>query len=878
MGGRLQFDEQIAPKQGKPIAVNELLRRLKALHSELVTIDQDEVVRESLTSVSQELVARNLLLHKDRGVKAYSACCMAEILRLHAPDAPYTVSQLREIFEFFVAQLQGLENRDSTYFEQYFGLLESLATVKSIILVSDLPNCEDLISQIFRMFFDIIKPESPKNVEFFMCEILVQLVDEATTIPTEVLDYILAQFLRAKTANASSQSSKDGIVLSIPPAYNMAKQVCQSCSDRLQRYVGQYFSDVIYEASTNNSGESSKIATDEDLQEIQKAHSLVRELWRASPMLLSSVIPQIEQEMLVENVDLRALATEVIGAIAWETIGGVNFSLEYQSTMVVWLKRANDKSPIVRCKWVECCVGILNQQPNDIKALTDALASKLVDIDEKVRVAACAALSALNYTTITLKLGESILSNLADRIKDRKHTVRAEGMKVLGKYFNLAYPKIAVEDESTVRLLGWIPRRIFECYYVNDQGINMLLDRVIFDQLLTFDNDNDVRAERLLWIIHSLDAKSKKAFYAVPRKQVIMSQVVSRFVDLCVEQNGSAEDLSSELLSAMLWLAKGFPDPTKAQADLMKLLTINDRRMYKLIRECIRGDSEFVSVKKAIREIVKRLGQASSSVVDTWTSLLYRSSLLMFNKSNIPVITSFSHRRELTLAPVAQEVLKEMSIVTPFVFKSHVDELVDSLSHDNSENLPERADALKTLCSFVRSFPDELPQNRSLLHNLFMLATQGSQQEAKQASTILLLTQEGSNDVKDLLIECKDFGTSDPHLTAKLSTLGCFFLNARDECEDAADSITNMLIKDILLISRAKRVPDENEWEPDENLDRECQAKVLAIRALVNRLRVNPERSIDDDLAEPVLKLLNSLVANAGELSKDESTPYVRSL
>lgn len=30
-----------------------------------------------------------------RGVKAYTACCLADLLRLYAPDAPYSDVQLR---------------------------------------------------------------------------------------------------------------------------------------------------------------------------------------------------------------------------------------------------------------------------------------------------------------------------------------------------------------------------------------------------------------------------------------------------------------------------------------------------------------------------------------------------------------------------------------------------------------------------------------------------------------------------------------------------------------------------------------------------------------------------------------------------------------
>lgn len=91
----LQFDEELTWRPGKPIPTTELLNRLQALYEELSSIDQDAVNVESLNDVSHALGQRNLLAHKDKGVKAYTAVCISEILRLCAPDAPFTADQTK---------------------------------------------------------------------------------------------------------------------------------------------------------------------------------------------------------------------------------------------------------------------------------------------------------------------------------------------------------------------------------------------------------------------------------------------------------------------------------------------------------------------------------------------------------------------------------------------------------------------------------------------------------------------------------------------------------------------------------------------------------------------------------------------------------------
>lgn len=91
----LQFDEPLSWRAGKPIATGELLRRLEKLSQELVDMDQETVDKDSLTKVAKELASHNLLAHKEGGVKAFSASCLVDILKLCAPDAPFTPSQLK---------------------------------------------------------------------------------------------------------------------------------------------------------------------------------------------------------------------------------------------------------------------------------------------------------------------------------------------------------------------------------------------------------------------------------------------------------------------------------------------------------------------------------------------------------------------------------------------------------------------------------------------------------------------------------------------------------------------------------------------------------------------------------------------------------------
>ena len=76
-------------------SASELSKQLKQLHEELAQHDQDLIEVTSLDKVAKHCMSPTLLLHKDPGVKAYLAACLADLLRLYAPEAPYTQAELK---------------------------------------------------------------------------------------------------------------------------------------------------------------------------------------------------------------------------------------------------------------------------------------------------------------------------------------------------------------------------------------------------------------------------------------------------------------------------------------------------------------------------------------------------------------------------------------------------------------------------------------------------------------------------------------------------------------------------------------------------------------------------------------------------------------
>ena len=1013
----LDFNESLTWRAGKPIVVAELLRRLRTLHGELAELDQEDAHRDSLVPVAQELAHRNLLEHRDRGVKAWTALCIVEMFKLLAPDAPFKAAQLNQIFSLIITQvLPSLGNPQDPYNEQHLSIIRSLDEVKSIVLLTDIPGADSLLYKLFTGAFDIFADTSKndkaeelgKNVEHHVTSLLVTVVDESPSLPNDVVDIILAQFLRLDPTTFPLQLNKSTLESSRPfhlqlppPAYNMAKNICSSCPDKMSRMVAHYFNSIIADLSDGLDGSSSRKSTSrrrsgaddeddeeedndrdappagpsaEELKSLEKAHRLLRELWRSAALVIQNIVPQIESELGAENIDIRFLATETVG----DLISGIGaagppapvaldpaaypsqsidppsaysktynflttpaaphaFSSVHSSTYQAFLNRRNDKSPKVRSIWVTCVGRILatsaggvGLDPEEESAILRYISDMLVDNDEHVRLAAVQAIGRCDFETIVQRIGasgsvntpDSVLSNLADRIKDRKHSVRAEAMSLLGRIWGVAAGAITEGNERVRMLLGAIPSRIFDAIYINDREITALVQQVLYDSLLplsyppikaksTTNGDSQrvkdsqvpasqaekapspdaIRAERVLVLVRDLEQKAKTVFFTFQSRQTKMAQYLEAFLKRCEDYNGgvnakNGKEGSGSLAKLIEFFARERPEPLVANEHLWKFAKKHDRRCYQLIRFATNPDSEYKKVNNAIKELTKRIEDQpghNSVILTTILPIIYQASVLVYSKSHVPTIVDISRTEVRGLGSPAHEVLREISTHNPEVFKAHVRSLCATLQEQvPSKDRPTDSGVVETLkacAGFAQRFPAEIPRDRAFLQAMVQFALHGNPSIAAKHAVSVVVAADEKKDmyVKDIVTKCvQGFEYGKDGYLSKLAALSQLMLLSAKDTEDEHDNIMEIAIQKVLLQVRTKAKPDDVEWQ--EEPDDECEAKIWALKILANRLRSYAMSVPDSEMetvvkeqAVPVFKLLHRIVDKDGELSKTQN-------
>ncbi len=262
------------------------------------------------------------------------------------------------------------------------------------------------------------------------------------------------------------------------------------------------------------------------------------------------------------------------------------------------------------------------------------------------------------------------------------------------------------------------------------------------------------------------------------------------------------------------------------------------------------------------------------------TPLLYRASVIVYNKSHVPFIMEYSRTDDKSLAATAHDILREISSRTPEVLKAHVHEICKSLQDEapNAKKANEigAVDDLKACASFASKYPKEMPKDRKFVQAMTSFAMYGSPPEAaKQAVSIIMAASDKKEMLaKELVHKCvKGFEYGGEGFLARLATLSQLMLLAPDQVDGESDAVIDIAIKQILLQVRTPSTesPDSYKWSPE--VDTECSAKCLALKILVNRLRSHPTESTLAEVASPVYNLLSTLISQDGELASTKNTP-----
>ena len=240
----------------------------------------------------------------------------------------------------------------------------------------------------------------------------------------------------------------------------------------------------------------------------------------------------------------------------------------------------------------------------------------------------------------------------------------------------------------------------------------------------------------------------------------------------------------------------------------------------------------------------------------------------------------YSRTDEKSLAATAHELLREISTRTPEILKAHVQEicmiLQDEAPNSRKTNDAGAVDNLKACASYALKFADEIPQDRKFVQAMTSFALHGTPAEAAKHAVTIIMTASDKKELlaKDLVMKCVNgFDYGGEGFLARLATLSQFMLLAPYQANQEGDAVSDIAIGKVLTQVRTSSTEALESYSWSSTMDTECEAKCWALKILVNRIRSHPEPDTLSEVADPVYKLLLTLVTDYGKVSGAQNTP-----
>lgn len=508
---------------------DELIRRLKTLAHTLQAMGQDEGAYQQYIPLALHLAEEQFLSHPSRDVQLLIACCIADVLRVYAPDAPYKdAEQVKTIFLFLITQLSGLKDPKDAAFKRYFYLLENLAYVKSFNMCFELEDCQEIFCALFHLMFKIVNDEHSGRVKSFMLDVLCPLITESDMVSNDLLDIILMNIVEPNKTQRKN-------------AYLLAKELIVKTSDTLEPYIQAFFNHVLILGKE-----------DKNLQICGKVYDLIYELNHICPQILVAVLPQLECKLKSAQENERLGAVALLARMFSEKDS--ELARRHGSLWRAFLGRFNDISLQIRTKCVQYSMHFLVNHPDLRKDITDTLKLRQHDSEENVRnevVMAIVTTAKRDFQVVSDS--EDLLEFVKERTLDKKFKIRKEAMSGLAMIYrkHLSDPDV---PNATKKAVTWIKDKILHGYYMSGMEDRLLVERLLNTCLVPYQLPPAERMKKLYHLLGTVDEHSTKAFMELQKNQLCVRKLVLEWLEL--HRKPASPDVQKELASRVQTLSR----------------------------------------------------------------------------------------------------------------------------------------------------------------------------------------------------------------------------------------------------------------------------------------------------------------------------------
>eukprot|EP00271_Cylindrocystis_brebissonii_P003825 TRINITY_DN15069_c0_g1_i1.p1 TRINITY_DN15069_c0_g1~~TRINITY_DN15069_c0_g1_i1.p1 ORF type:complete len:1860 (-),score=488.09 TRINITY_DN15069_c0_g1_i1:1015-6594(-) len=852
-----------------------LIKLLKSAATQLPEVAQSAgpSTTSTIKPCVEAIVEPQYLNHKDKDVRLLVAFCCSEAMRVFAPDPPYSDPALKEIFHLFVSIFQRLNEVDSPLYPRMVGILETLAKVKTCIVMLDL-ELDDLILEMFQIFFRVASAQHSRDVMGFMADVMSTLLDESEDLQRPLLEGVLVHLLERTQKESSA-------------AYQLAVRVVQKSADHLQPCVQRYLMGII----ATQQGQLIPDAESAEGEELRNNyHELIFELYQAAPQMLVAVLPTMQEELLNKDIDARLKAVDLLGKIF--SLPGQRADQEYRQLHGEFMKRYVDQAVEVRMKMVEWSEkDLITGSSSNVSDHFEALETRLLDYDDKVRmqvVRVVCHVARVRPQSVPM----SLLKEVGARLRDKKIPVRRLTLPEITHVYRQFCERDSEGKGGAVPDLEWIPSKIIRCSWDKEvkefktQAIDTFLDDELFPAKLSIKE----RARHWVNIYAAMEETDMKVLNVIFRGRSQVQSEMSKYMQIRKkikedkESGDSGEDIG-EQLRAKEAIAKcfrliaqyGFVDAAKAEEHLWKLHALKDNNIFKLLQQLMDPKTTLVQARTQREELLKRLGE-KHPLHDWMRELASKLGFTLFGEEHVSEIVELLQGGQLEgqedLLSAAIRLLGEVSTYFPVLFEGGLLADLARMLVEGSEPVREGvAKLFANLANAGESMREVLRQTYGNVQEpLQKMALEGTRKQAKHAVAAISAVGEngGLKDLSLLYQLLLESMHKNEHLPSVFQALGTVAQYSLPVWETKEDEIIKFVVRNVLRRqSEHSRIPDKKPRKFDWNApSKECLQKVYGIKMLVKSFLQIRDTALRPARLKGLLSVLLKIIP-LGEISDE---------
>ncbi|KAL2892981.1 Sister chromatid cohesion protein PDS5-like protein A [Bienertia sinuspersici] len=301
------------------------------------------------------------------------------------------------------------------------------------------------------------------------------------------------------------------------------------------------------------------------------------------PHMLDAVIPNLAQELVTDQVDVRIKSVNLIGKLLTLVEDhGIN---EHNYLFVELLKRFSDKSAEVRIRVIRVvkkCY-MVNPSTTESHKILSSLEGRLLDFDASVRTEALAAVCDLAKCSLK-NFPESVIARATERLRDKMTSVRKEALKKLLEVYR-AYCTSCHEGQMVLN---------------EPQNLELLLSEDLFPASLLGDD----RMRHWIYLYSLFSPAHVNALNSILSQKRRFQTEMQSYISLRLKAKGiDVDDVNVRIRNAFTRMSAACPNPVKAEESFYKMNILEDDDILFQLSRLL--EEPELSSAKAMRDIVR---------------------------------------------------------------------------------------------------------------------------------------------------------------------------------------------------------------------------------------------------------------------------------